>query len=55
MIRRAALRLLAAQVATTKVKMSEATMAANMRTVVRSAYSGRLRAASVISARRLVP
>ncbi len=38
-----ALRLLAASVATTKVKTSEATMAANMRSVVRSAYSGRLR------------
>ena len=36
-----ALRLLAARVATTKVKMSEAKIAANMRKVVRSAYSGR--------------
>ena len=33
-------RLLAASVATTKVKMSEAKIAANMRKVVRSAYSG---------------
>ncbi len=35
-----ALRLLAAAVATTKVNSSEAPMAANMRIVVRSAYSG---------------
>ena len=36
-----ALRLLAAVVATTKVKISEAKMAANMRRVERRAYSGR--------------
>ena len=35
-------RLLAASVDTTKVKVSDAMMAANMRNVVRSAYSGRL-------------
>ncbi len=35
-----ALRLLAARVATTKVKSSEAKIAANMRSVERSAYSG---------------
>ena len=42
MMTSSALRLLAASVATTKVKISEATMAANMRSVVRKAYSGRL-------------
>ncbi len=46
-----ALRLLAARVATTKVKTSDATIAANMRKVVRSAYSGRLRVSSVTGAR----
>ena len=42
-----ALRLLAASVATTKVNSSEMMMAANMRSVVRSAYSGRLAGSSV--------
>src|SRR5438874_1955949 len=37
----AALRLLAANVATTKVKTSETRIAANIRKVERSAYSGR--------------
>ncbi len=41
-----ALRLLAASVATTKVKSSEARIAANMRKVVRNAYSGRLAGSS---------
>ena len=45
-----ALRLRAASVATTKVKTSEATIAANMRKVVRSAYSGRRATSSVTGA-----
>ena len=50
MMTSAALRLLAASVATTKVNNSEAKIAANIRIVVRSAYSGRLRGSSVTGA-----
>ena len=46
-----ALRLFAASVATTKVKSSDARMAANMRSVVRKAYSGRLAGSSTIGSR----
>jgi hypothetical protein len=45
-----ALRLLAASVATMNVKASDAKMAANIRSVVRSAYSGRLAGSSVTGA-----
>jgi len=50
MMTSSALRLFAASVATTKVNRSEAKIAANMRIVVRSAYSGRLRGSSVTGA-----
>ena len=50
MMTSSAFRLLAAEVATTKVNSSDRRIAANMRSVVRSAYSGRLRGSSVIGA-----
>ena len=50
MMTSSALRLLAARVATTKVKSSEAQIAANMRSVVRSAYSGSRAGSSVTGA-----
>ena len=50
MITSSALRLLAARVATTKVKSREAKIAANMRSVVRRAYSGSLAGSRTIGA-----
>src|SRR5262249_58584542 len=50
MMTNSALRLLAAMVATTKVNSSEARIAANIRKVVRSAYSGRYAGSKVTGA-----